>query len=58
MSKIVKKKISVKSKNKALWIFSWIFVLRRKTCRDKIISRKNDILSEIIKNCSSKMINN
>ncbi len=39
-------------------IFLWIFVARRKTCLVKIVSRKNDILSEIITNCSSKMINN
>ena len=41
----------------AQWIFSWIFVSRRKTCRVKIVTRKNDILCKIIKNCSSKVIN-
>ena len=42
----------------AQWAFSWNFVFRCKTCRVKIIRRKNDILREIIMNCSSKMINN
>ncbi len=28
-----------------------------KTCRVKIVSRKNDILLDIVQNCSSKMIN-
>ena len=38
--------------------FSWNIVSRRKTCRVKIVRRKNDILREIIMNCYSKMINN
>ncbi len=42
----------------AQWIFSGIFVFVRKTFHVKIIGRKNDILSEIIKNCWSKIINN
>ena len=42
----------------AQWIFSWIFVSRQKTCRVKIISGKNDMLREIVKHFSSKMIKN
>ena len=40
---------------KVQWIFSWSFVSRSKTCRVKIVGRKNDILCGIIKNYSSKV---
>ena len=42
----------------AQWIFSWIFGFAVKTCCVKIVARKNDILLEIVKKCSSKVINN
>ena len=34
------------------------FCFAGKTCRVKMISRQNDILRAIVKNCSSKVINN
>ena len=45
------------SNDNTQWIFSWIFGSAVKTCRVKIVARKNDILREIVKKCSSKMSN-
>ena len=50
--------LKVNQNEKIIGGFFLDFCFEAKTCRVKIVKRKNDILHEIIKNCSSKMINN